>query len=416
MLYYFVKITLLLWQRIYFKRIFISGTRNIPQDKPVFLASNHSNGFLDGVMVSALLVPKPTRIFVRGDVFNKSWANFILRSLKLIPIFRARDGDARTNLVNNNRSFDQLYEEFKRNRVVLIFPEADAQIEKRLRPLKKGMARMIIDMQSRDDGKMRVAVVPFGLNYTHYKHHRNELMIRFDKVVYIDDFMDDDGNERAAYNRLTKHTEEAIRRNMVDVPNEDEALVEVALRMVRKFYPYPITRFWVGNTERLQKEIDVANHIKTDDSVKAELEKYQSLLTENNLNEVGVNPVSFWNYIYLILTIIPGFISWNIMKWGLVYGKRVVDARIKKDELYESVYFGIGMAWNWILVLVGYPIALMFFGWKGALAWFVIRWFSIPYQHCIEIIERIREHKKWKLAPSVVSEQRQKLVQLFNLN
>src|SRR6056300_399153 len=318
MLYYFVKITLLLWQRIYFKRIFISGTGNIPQDKPVFLASNHSNGFLDGVMVSALLVPKPTRIFVRGDVFNKSWANFVLRSLKLIAICRARDGDARTNLVNNNQSFDQLYEEFKRNRVVLIFPEADAQIEKRLRPLKKGMARMIIDMQSREDGKMRVAVVPFGLNYTHYKHHRNELMIRFDKVVYIDDFMDDSGNERAAYNRLTKHTEEAIRRNMVDVPNEDEALVEVALRMVRKIYPYPITKFWIGNTDRLQKEIDVANQVKADESVKAELEKYQNLLSQNNLNEVGVNPIKFWDYIYVALAIIPGFISWNIMKWGLV--------------------------------------------------------------------------------------------------
>merc|ERR1711879_864859 len=108
MLYYFVKITLLLYSRIYFKRIYISGKRHIPQDKPVFLASNHSNGFLDGTMVSALIFPKATRIFVRGDVFGKGWANFLLRSLKLIPIFRARDGDARENRIGNNKSFDQL--------------------------------------------------------------------------------------------------------------------------------------------------------------------------------------------------------------------------------------------------------------------------------------------------------------------
>ena len=137
MLYYFIKFSLLLYSRIYFKRIYIYGASNIPQDKPVFLASNHSNGFLDGTMVSALLFPKATRIFVRGDVFGPGWANFLLRSLKLIPIYRARDGDSRQNAKSNNRSFDQLYEEFQKNRIVPHFSRGGCTNRKTITPIEK---------------------------------------------------------------------------------------------------------------------------------------------------------------------------------------------------------------------------------------------------------------------------------------
>jgi 1-acyl-sn-glycerol-3-phosphate acyltransferase len=413
MLYYFVKITLLLFQRIYFKRIYITGAKKIPQDRPVFLASNHSNGFLDGVMVSALLMPKPTRIFVRGDVFKKSMANFFLRSLKLIPIYRARDGEARENLANNNRSFDQLYEEFKKDRIVLIFPEADAQIEKRLRPLKKGMSRIIADMQSREDGTMEVAVVPFGLNYTHYKSYRNELIISFQEPVYLKDYMDDGGNERAALNRLTKDVEHKIREEMVDINQGDEGVTETALRIVRRERSESILKFWIRSRDRLTAEQKATALVKDseDNKLRRSLERYQGFLDEHGVKEVGTKPLKLLQWLYMIILFVPTYLSWNLTRWGLVYGKKLVDAKVKKDELYESIYFGVGLAWNWILVLIGFPVMAVLFGWKGIVFWIVFRWLSVPYQHVREFWYQVIHHRRWKNVPKEAKDIRASLVE-----
>ncbi len=213
MLYYIIKFTILLYSRIYFKRVYISGTEHIPKDQPVFLASNHSNGFMDGTMVSALIFPKSTRIFVRGDVFRKGLGKFYTAEPEIDSNLIGQEMATPEPIeTETTEVLTNCTQEFKKNRIVLIFPEADAQIEKRLRPLKKGMARMIIDMESRGDKDMEVAVVPFGLNYTHYKRHRNELMISFSKPVYLKDYLEEGGSERAAYNALTTDVGERIRK------------------------------------------------------------------------------------------------------------------------------------------------------------------------------------------------------------
>lgn len=417
MVYYFVKITLLLWQRIYFKRIYVAGAKSIPQNKPVFLASNHSNGFLDGVMVSALL-KKPTYIFVRGDVFKKKWADFFLRTLKLIPIFRARDGQARENLVANNQSFDQLYEEFKKKHVVLIFPEADAVLEKHLRPLKKGMARIVADMETREEGAMEVAVVPFGLNYTGYKHERNELMLSFGKPLYLDKFLGEEGNQRKAQNMLTKTAEKEIRARMVDINHGDEELTETALRILRSEWREPLLQFWYRRDDRLKEEVRITNMVKEapeEGETRKQLHYYQTQLDKHGIKEVGSHALRLWQWVFMVLGFVPAILSWMVMRWGLVYGRKLVDEKVKKEELYESVYFGIGLAWNWVLILVGYPVFGIFFGWKGLLGWCIFRWFSVVYQHISDFWEQHVNHVKWKKHVKELEPLRTELVRSFHI-
>ena len=59
---------------------------------------------------------------------------------------------------------------------------------------------------------MEVAVVPFGLNYTHYKRHRNELMISFSTPVYLKDYVVEGETEREAFNKMTLDVGERIKR------------------------------------------------------------------------------------------------------------------------------------------------------------------------------------------------------------
>jgi hypothetical protein len=111
---------------------------------------------------------------------------------------------------------------------------------------------------------------------------------------------------------------------------------------------------------------------------------------------VGSRSVKLWEYTFWLIFIIPSSLSWLITRWGLFFGKRLVDAKVKKNELYESIYFGVGLAYNWILMLVGYPLCALFFGWWGIVGWFIFRWLSIPYQHCREIMAHFLARKAWK--------------------
>ena len=47
-------------------------------------------------------------------------------------------------------------------------------------------------------------------------------MISFSKPVYLKDYMEEGGNERAAYNALTTDVGDRIRKEMVDVNQGDE--------------------------------------------------------------------------------------------------------------------------------------------------------------------------------------------------
>ena len=56
--------------------------------------------------------------------------------MRILPIFRARDADAKTARSGNARTMDELYERFKLKHGILIFTEGSAYPEKALRPLK----------------------------------------------------------------------------------------------------------------------------------------------------------------------------------------------------------------------------------------------------------------------------------------
>jgi len=102
------------------------------------------------------------------------------------------------------------------------------------------------------------------------------------------------------------------------------------------------------------------------------------------------------------------------MRWGLFFGKRLVEAKVKLDELYESIYFGVGLAYNWIMVIVGYPLFGILFGWKGFIGWFVFRWLSIPYQHCMDMLQQFRAARNWRKSNGELDSLRETVLSQLN--
>ena len=91
MFYQFLKILVGFTLRIFYRKIYMTGTEHVKKGKAQLVASNHPNGFLEP-LIMACYFPKDLHFLVRGDVFDNPFLKPILTSTHQIPIFRFRDG------------------------------------------------------------------------------------------------------------------------------------------------------------------------------------------------------------------------------------------------------------------------------------------------------------------------------------
>jgi len=84
--------------RMYYRRIKVVGLEKVPKGTPVIFAPNHQYAFMDALVV-VIANQKIPYFLVRGDIFKSSIASFLLRSLRMMPVYRQRD---KVNVLSKN--------------------------------------------------------------------------------------------------------------------------------------------------------------------------------------------------------------------------------------------------------------------------------------------------------------------------
>ena len=148
----------------FYRKIQIKNVRFLKNNHPMIIASNHPNAFMDPIAFSYMVYPPRVRYMARGDAFKPGLISKILESIGIIPIFRMQDAGAE-GVKKNNESYKLVYNLLKRNKKVMIFAEGICIQEKRLRPIKKGVPRLIFSAQQEISDK-EILIVPVCLNYS----------------------------------------------------------------------------------------------------------------------------------------------------------------------------------------------------------------------------------------------------------
>ncbi len=98
--------------RIYF-RIDIHNYKNIPKNEILVFAPNHQNALIDALVFVAST--KGQHVFLgRADIFKRYIIQKLLTFIKILPIFRIRDG--KENLITNNPIFNKTIDVLKAKR------------------------------------------------------------------------------------------------------------------------------------------------------------------------------------------------------------------------------------------------------------------------------------------------------------
>ena len=216
MLYFLLKIYSRLAIKIYCRNILLRNKQVLRYNGPLLLAVNHPNSVLDAVILDTLF-HRPVYSLARGDSFKKKWIAVILRALKILPVYREREG--KEQLHRNYDTFDTCLEIFKKNGTVLIFTEALCENEWHLRPLKKGTARLAAAAWQQG---IPLQILPIGLNYSSYCLFSKNVHINAGELIAPEQLLKEPNENGKLLNEITDAIETQLKKLVYEIDSADK--------------------------------------------------------------------------------------------------------------------------------------------------------------------------------------------------
>lgn len=358
-LYRFFKFYIDFAFRCYY-RITISGKEKLNFSEPLIFVSNHPNAVADDLALLHIHNWQPV-FLARSDIFKGRFLLKILTFFKMLPVYRIRDGFS--TLQQNDLTFRKTLDVINNRNGLIIMPEGSHLGVSRLRPLKKGFARIAFQAEEVSGFKMGMKIVPVGLNYEDYKILGSELLINIGDPIPVAPFLDlYRANPARAYNALSNEVSEGIKEAMIHI--EDEASYDKILMLI-EILPQSIhfknlmQKATVVDQFGFKKK--VLNHIelmKTEspaeyDSLMQELQSLQSLVISQKIDIKGfrfyrTDLVNIFSGALMLLLSLPLFIYSFINLLLPIAASRLASNQFKDHHFHGSIRLIVG--------LIGFPL------------------------------------------------------------
>lgn len=203
-----------------YRKYQVEGIENLPKDGSVIWASNHTNALMDPMVM--LPANKIRKVFVaRADIFKKKWAQRALYFLRVMPIYRIRDG---INAVKqNDEAIAQATGVILDGVPFIIFPEATHRPKHSLLKLSKGIFHIAENAIEKSNGKP-VYIQPIGIEYSDYFRFRGKVLVRFGKPLSVNKFLEEHADEPAPVAMLQMRSllSDALSKEIVYIPDDED--------------------------------------------------------------------------------------------------------------------------------------------------------------------------------------------------
>jgi len=214
---------------VFYRKVEYVNRERVPLDKHLIFTPNHQNALMDALAIE-LSFSNQFVFLARSDIFNNKIIASILYFLKLLPVYRIRDGY--DTLKKNQKIFDKTMDIIYNKNGFVIFPEGNHAGFRRLRSLKKGFARIAFQAEEASDYLLDMKVIPVGINYNHYENYRSDLLVIFGEPLDVSEFYDAHrSNPAVAYNLIKNRLSEMIKPLMIEIDSQYYELYHSLRRM-----------------------------------------------------------------------------------------------------------------------------------------------------------------------------------------
>jgi len=215
---------------IFYSKVLAYGKDNIDFSVPTILAPNHQNALMDAMAVIGTL-ERQLIFLARADIFRNKVVAGILYFLKMLPVYRIRDGYE--NLKQNDDTFRDTLRVMNNHNGVVILPEGNHATFRKLRQLKKGICRIAFQTAMASDFTTEINIVPVGIDYSHYWHFRQVLTVVYGHPIHVSEYYASfRENPNRAIVELRDRLSADMKKVMVHIEDEENYLAINELRSI----------------------------------------------------------------------------------------------------------------------------------------------------------------------------------------
>lgn len=290
------------------KKITVHNKENIPKRGAILFIPNHQNALID-----ALLIPtsnkRNTHFLTRAAVFkNKTIAKFFA-SLNMLPVYRVRDG--LKTIGKNLAIFEKCFEILKEEKAIEIFAEGEHHLNRRVIPLKKGFARIILGTLLKYPD-LDIKIIPVGINFDSHLNFPCSTSIYYGEPINANEYIDVE-NPDLKFSELIKVVSSAMKKltlHVDDVQNYDAIIQKLEANNVNYLNPFEANKL-LSNIDSLpenRKPVKAKINWLTPIHLLAKLNSIIPLLIWRKLKK-GITDIVFTNTFRfgLIATLFPFF-------------------------------------------------------------------------------------------------------------
>ncbi len=391
--------------RLLFRKIYLHNRTGVKPNTPVLIAANHPTAFIDPIFFTSFFDP-PVYNMTRGDIFRKPIFRKFLMSCNMFPVFRARDGYQGRD--RNDEVFEFCQEKLSKRVAVNIFVEGEHHLDKRVLPIKKGIARIAFGTYERHHLE-DLQIVPVGCNYVNGETTRDEAKIIVGNPLFIKDYWPlYEENQGKAVNKLCADIHNALKTLCYHIDDPaDDALAEHLLTLWRSDHPADNLPIVEHQAPRFFGEKEILYELNTlPKAEKEEIRKksngYFEALEIAGLTDQGLVNTAHaqWQWTLFLILSAPIAILGYLIGWPVRYLVYQTAGRVvKKREFYTSVLMGLGVVYGGF-----YLLGLVLTGLLTDTPWLItsailmplLAWISIFWK---EVLVRYKSARKAKLSP-----------------
>lgn len=218
--YAFLRIIVRISVSVFFRHITVIGRDKLRHIQgPVIVVVNHPSTLMD-VLMPGTFIPRVMFFLANYSLFKNPISNWVLTNTYGIPVKRKEDvseGESR----DNDKAFEESYETLEKGRVLFVAPEGVSWMNRFVRPLKTGTARIALATEARNEGKLGVRIVPIGLTYNAPNIFRSNAVVHIGEPVLAAQWLDEwKKMPKKAADQLTDKLEKTLQELTIHTVDE----------------------------------------------------------------------------------------------------------------------------------------------------------------------------------------------------
>lgn len=204
----------------YFRKIYVNNRENFKLKGPTIIISNHPNTLIDPVIIASF-IEKPIFFLANAGLFKHPLAASLLRYLYCIEVKRFEDTGVKSP--DNTAAFNQSSQHLAGNGNIYIAVEGTSYMERVLRPLKTGFARIGFQAITGIAKNQEIYILPIGLNYEKHDKSGYDLEVNVGESIPFNHYLADyQRNNQATIKELTSEMRSVLEMLVIHTSDLDE--------------------------------------------------------------------------------------------------------------------------------------------------------------------------------------------------